>query len=132
MSDLNERISHLIEGLGMKKTAFAERLNVSQAFVSQLCSGVKQPSERTLMDICREFSVNEEWLRYGSGEMFRQPSDEIGYYVSDLLDYDGEGNPFFDVIIEMMKKYHDLDEKSKEIVRNFFGEVSKGIKKEDD
>lgn len=116
----------------MKKTAFAERLNVSQAFVSQLCSGVKQPSERTLMDICREFSVNEEWLRYGSGEMFRQPSDEIGYYVSDLLDYDGEGNPFFDVIIEMMKKYHDLDEKSKEIVRNFFGDVSKGIKEEDD
>ena len=43
MSELNERISLLIDTLGIKKTAFAERLNVSQAFISQICSGSKQP-----------------------------------------------------------------------------------------
>lgn len=71
----------------MKKTAFAEKLNVSQAFVSQLCSGVKQPSERTIQDICTKFNVNEEWLRTGNGEMFIRLSrnDEISKFVGELM-----------------------------------------------
>ena len=87
MIGLNDRISSVIETLGMKKTAFAERLNVSQAFVSQLCSGVKQPSDRTISDICREFNVNEEWLRNGTGEMFAEKTidQELSEFAADLM-----------------------------------------------
>ena len=87
MNHLNERINYLIKSLGMKKTAFAEKLNVSQAFVSQLCSGVKQPSERTIQDICTKFNVNEEWLRTGEGEIFIRLSrnDEISKFVGELM-----------------------------------------------
>lgn len=87
MSDLNERIKEIIETKGMKKTAFAERLNVSQAFVSQLCSGVSRPSDRTISDICREFDVSEEWLRTGRGEMFveKTESEELAAFFGDLL-----------------------------------------------
>lgn len=87
MNHLNERINYLIKSLGMKKTAFAEKLNVSQAFVSQLCSGVKQPSERTIQDICTKFNVNEEWLRTGNGEIFIRLSrnDEISKFVGELM-----------------------------------------------
>lgn len=87
MNHLDERINYLIKSLGMKKTAFAEKLNVSQAFVSQLCSGVKQPSERTIQDICTKFNVNEEWLRTGNGEMFIRLSrnDEIAKFVGELM-----------------------------------------------
>lgn len=87
MNHLNERINYLIKSLGMKKTAFAEKLNVSQAFVSQLCSGVKQPSERTIQDICTKFNVNENWLRNGTGEMFIRLSrnDEIAKFVGELM-----------------------------------------------
>ena len=83
MSELNERISYIIEKLGMTKTAFAERLNVSQAFVSQLCSGIKQPSERTIMDICREFRVNYLWLTEGKGDMFTSTPESV---VDELAD----------------------------------------------
>ena len=88
MVGLNDRISSVIETLGMKKTAFAERLNVSQAFVSQLCSGVKQPSDRTISDICREFNVNEEWLRNGTGEMFSEKTidQELSEFAADLME----------------------------------------------
>lgn len=74
MSELSDRIRLLISELGLKKTAFAERLHVSQAFVSQLCSGASQPSDRTIADICREFNVSERWLRSGEGEMFHPKS----------------------------------------------------------
>ena len=91
MDGLSERISAVIESLGMKKTAFAERLNVSQAFISQLCSGIKQPSDRTISDICREFNVSEEWLRTGAGDMFQPKSrnEELFEFAAKMA----EGNP---------------------------------------
>ena len=87
MSDLSNRISQVIDTLGLKKTVFAEKLNVSQAFVSQMCSGVKQPSDRTIADICRTFDVNEEWLRTGEGEMFVQKTrdEQLSTFFGDVL-----------------------------------------------
>lgn len=69
---MNERIKKIIAELGLKKVDFANRLHISQPFASELCSGAKAPSDRTIKDICREFGVNEEWLRTGEGEMFRR------------------------------------------------------------
>lgn len=93
MSDLNHRISQVIDTLGIKKTAFAEKLNVSQAFVSQMCSGVKQPSDRTIADICRTFDVNEAWLRTGEGDMFIQKTrdEQLSAFFGDIL----SGQPDF-------------------------------------
>ena len=87
MSNLNERIDALIKALNIRKTAFAERLNVSQAFISQLCSGIKQPSDRTIADICDKFGVNEIWLRTGEGDMFckKSISDELNAFFADVM-----------------------------------------------
>ncbi len=74
MNGFSERFGSAITVLGLKKTEIADRLNVSQAFVSQLCSGAKNPSDRTIADICREFNVSETWLRTGEGEMFQPRS----------------------------------------------------------
>lgn len=67
MDDINVRISECIKSMNIKKTEFAARINVSQAFVSQLTNGTSRPSDRTISDICREFGVNEIWLRTGVG-----------------------------------------------------------------
>ena len=75
MDDINVRIAECIKSLKIKKTEFASRINVSQAFVSQLTNGISRPSDRTIADICREFNVNEIWLRTGDGEMF-QPTTQ--------------------------------------------------------
>ena len=67
---MNERIKQLISSMNIKRAEFARRLSLSQPFVSELCSGAKAPSDRTILDICREFGVSETWLRTGEGEMF--------------------------------------------------------------
>lgn len=87
MDSIGSRISALIKHLGITKTAFSSRINVSQAFVSMVCSGASFPSDRTIFDICREFRVNEEWLRTGVGEMFLQSTrtQQIADFVSDAL-----------------------------------------------
>lgn len=76
MSDINTRIAAVIQASGLTKTAFAERLNVSQSFISRLAIGASVPSDRTIVDICREFGVNERWLRTGEGEMLMHLSRE--------------------------------------------------------
>ena len=86
MDNINSRIAACIEATGLTKTAFAERINVSQQHVSRISKdGI--PSDRTILDICREFNVNEQWLRTGEGEMFLHITrrDEIAAFLGDVL-----------------------------------------------
>lgn len=87
MSTIGDRIAEIIESQKIKKVQFAARINVDQSYISQLTSGKKVPSDRTIADICREFSVSEEWLRTGRGEMFIQKteSEELAAFFGDLL-----------------------------------------------
>lgn len=75
MSEINTRIAEVIRASGLTKTAFAERINVSQQHISRLAKD-GTPSDRTIVDICREFGVNERWLRTGEGEMLTHLSRE--------------------------------------------------------
>lgn len=69
MDTINDRVAQVITSLGLTKTAFAARLNISQPTVSQICSGRCGVSDRTVSDICEKFGINEIWLRTGVGEM---------------------------------------------------------------
>lgn len=91
--DIGTRISFCIKEIGITRTAFAEKLNLSQPYVSQLCSGAKIPSERTILDICREFGVYEAWLRTGEGKPFIEKTREESIYafMSSIL----KGEPDF-------------------------------------
>ena len=73
---MHERISYIIKESGTSKADFSKTLGISAAYVSQMCSGVRSPSDRTIADICRIFNVNEAWLRTGIGEPFIQLSRE--------------------------------------------------------
>lgn len=87
MSTINERIALLIKDLGMSRSSFADRIRVSRPFVSELCSGAKQPSDRTISDICREFGVSLAWLQFGDGEMYvqRSANEELGLLVAGIM-----------------------------------------------
>ena len=87
MNTINDRISAVVKASGLTKTAFAEKINVTQSFISRVTSGTSTPSDRTILDICREFNVNEQWLRTGEGEMFLQLTrrDEIAAFLGDVL-----------------------------------------------
>ena len=87
MNTINDRIAYLIKDLGITKTKFAETINLSQPFVSAVCSGSKMPSDRTISDICREFNVSLAWLEDGEGEMYvqRSANEELALLVTDIM-----------------------------------------------
>lgn len=120
---MNERIQAIINQKGLKKTEFAQQLNVSQAYISQLCSGTKTPSDRTILDICREFDVNETWLRTGEGEMFipLSRSQEIADFAGKILK--GEEDTFKRRFVAMLAQ---LDERDWEVLEK----MVQGMKKD--
>ena len=66
---MNERIKQIRKNASLTQEAFATRLGLTRNFIAQVEMGVKEPSDRTIRDICREFGVNEIWLREGIGDM---------------------------------------------------------------
>ena len=87
MDTINSRIEFLIKDLEITKTSFAEQLHVSVAFIYGLCSGVKNPSDRTISDICRVFGVSEAWLRDGTEPMYvqRSENERMAMLFNDVL-----------------------------------------------
>lgn len=121
MKTINERINCVVQLSGLTKTAFAKRINVSQAMVSMLCSGSATPSDRTILDICREFRIREEWLRTGDGDMaiadtqrdklsaffadvLATAPDERSAFVAALADLP---DAFWPLVAELARKYAD-------------------------
>lgn len=90
MDSINDRVAYLIKELDMTKTKFAEQINVTPQYISSICSGSKNPSDRTISDICREFSVSEPWLREGVGEPFvqRTRNQQIGIWITEVMGAD--------------------------------------------
>ena len=119
METINERIAFLISDLGISKTKFAERLNISPSFVTIICAGDKIPSDRTSSDICREFNVSLAWLEDGVGEMYvqRTENERMAMMFADVLAESDESTrkrgiaaalemppEFWDNILEYAKK----------------------------
>lgn len=74
---MNERIKKVRKSLDLTQREFAERIGMKQNSIALIESG-RNTSDQTIFAICREFGVNEEWLRYGTGEMFeKEASDEL-------------------------------------------------------
>lgn len=74
--DIVDRILKIRKDCNNSQEKFASRLGLSRNFINQVENRKKNVSDRTISDICREFNIREEWLRYGTGEMFEDFSKE--------------------------------------------------------
>lgn len=104
---MQERIAFLIEKLGITKTAFAQKLNITQPYVSKLLK-TGNPSDRLIEDICEKFEVNEDWLRNGIEPMYIQPET---------------------FSLDEFAALHDATELEKQIIRTYF-EIDPVIRKQ--
>lgn len=69
---MNERIKELRLALGLSLEAFGSRIGLGKSSVSKIERGLNSTTDQTVLSICREYGVNEIWLRTGKGAMFSQ------------------------------------------------------------
>lgn len=86
MNALNERIKKVRKALDLTQQEFGKKIGMKQNTIA-LIEGGRNTSDQTIFAICREFNVNETWLRTGEGDMFVPMSrdDQITDFVADVL-----------------------------------------------
>lgn len=82
---MNERIKALRKRLGLTQQAFADRLKIARGNIGAYEVGKNAPSDAVISLMCKEFHVNEIWLRTGEGgddNMFTKVSEEDRYSIN--------------------------------------------------
>lgn len=133
MDTIGERIRYIRKDRNkLTLDSFGQRIGISAASVSALELGKNNPSEQTIKLICREFGVNEIWLRTGVGEPYAPKSraEEITEFVGRTI---SSGSPmqqaFISVLARTSLEEWELFERK---LRELLAEADNANTKEDD
>ena len=117
---MKNRLKQLRKALDLTQTEFAERIGTVQNTITGYESGRRNPSGPVISAICKEFNVNEEWLRTGSGEMFApDPGDELEA-LAKKYNYSG-------AVAVLVEKLVNLTPARQAVVTDFLIEFASGI-----
>lgn len=114
---MHNRILQVRKAAELTQKKFAERIGLTGNFVWMLESGERTPSDRTISDICREFGVNENWLRTGDGDMYVKVPEDA--QLSDAMEQIKKSDD--DFIKGFIKKYWGLTDEEKAVIRKMSG-----------
>lgn len=114
---MKDRVAIVRKAAGLSQSEMAERLNLSRNFISLIENGNRVPSDRTISDICREFRVNEKWLRTGEGVRKPPELDEETAVIEKFLD--DIDDPVRGIVTAIIKTYMDSDPGDKEAIKGF-------------
>lgn len=124
---MKDRLKKLRKELNLTQQAFADKIGIKRNTIANYEVGRNEPIDAVISLICREFDVNEEWLRTGKGEMFIKvlPEDELAAYCAQIC---AGVDPFIEsAILEYMR----LDENSKGVIRKMVCSISERMKKKE-
>lgn len=113
---MNERIKEIRKALSLTLEEFGKELGVTRSAIGHIENGIRNITEQMILSICREFNVNENWLRYGEGEMFEtSPETELEVFCKEY-----KLNHLECAILE---KYLNLSNNERKAVFNFVMDV---------
>lgn len=110
---IGDRIKELRKALHLSQTEFAERIGSVQNTITGYETGRREPSNQVIALICKEFRVNEEWLRNGTNPMLIKTAENE---IEQLCERYGL-NRAARVLIE---KFVTLPEQDRQAVLNYF------------
>ena len=126
-----QRVKAVRKELGMTLDAFGKRVGVTKTAISNIENGARCLTDQMLLSICREFGVNETWLRTGAGEPFMPPSrsEEMGRLVKSLMADKPES--YRSRLITALLRF-DADGPEWQLLENIYNSVAADIEKETD
>ena len=123
---MKERLKKLRSALNLNQQQFSSAINISRSAVAGYETGTINIPDRTIVDICRVFNVNEVWLRTGTGEMFRQETNvdvELAHQVGRLIKSDDDFTKR--LVLEYLKLPPELKTAFEEFIDKLYQERKK-------
>lgn len=120
---MKDRIKKIRKELDLTQQEFADRIGIARGNIAAYEVGKNAPSDSVISLICREFSVNENWLRTGEGDMFMELSrdEQIEEFIGNLLQ--GEEDSFKRRLIS--SGLTALDENGWKVLEDFLDSIQK-------
>ena len=120
---MKERLKKLRKMLGLTQREFGERIGVKPNTIATYEIGRNEPIDAVVSLICREFNVNEVWLRTGKEPMFAEISEdeELTQIFSAIAVSDDA------LIKRIIRAYWKLSDNEKEIVRKLIDGFSVNV-----
>ena len=117
---MNERLKRLRKTLDLTQQEFADKIGIKRNSFANYETGRNTPIDAIIVSICREFNVNEEWLRFGTGDMFMPTNRnaEIARFTKQLLNEENDSfkNRFVSVLANLtVEEWEFLERKAKEL-----------------
>lgn len=116
---MNERIKLIRKDFNMNQEEMGNKLGVTKSTISRIEKGITNITEHMIKSICREFNINEEWLRNGTGEMFIKTSNELLEQLAakyNLKDFEKQA---FETLLTLEEKDR---EKISNLIKNLFND----------
>lgn len=118
---MKDRIRKVRKSLDLTQRGFAERIGMKSNTIATYEMGRAVPSDAAINNICKEFDVNETWLRTGEGEMFiPAPTTELDALASRYPNMTHE-------TYVLVEKLVNLPKASQDIITGFMREVVEGF-----
>lgn len=119
---MKDRIKKIRKELDLTQQEFADRIGIARGNIAAYEVGKNAPSDSVISLICREFSVNENWLRTGEGDMFMELSrdEQIEEFIGNLLQ--GEEDSFKRRLISGLAA---LDENGWKVLEDYLDSIQK-------
>lgn len=106
-----ERVNAVRRSKKMTMEQFGEQIGVQKSAISKIEKDKVNLSEQTIKSICREFNVNEDWLRTGTGGPENMFIPEDMRYLNTVGRLGNEQNEFkkfcINMLMELPDKYWD-------------------------
>lgn len=117
---MNERLKALRKTLGLNQVDFGTRIGIGGTAISKFESGVNSISDSLVLLICREFNVNEQWLRTGEGEMFASAETDLISQLSQQYHLGIYGE-------QLLATYLQLSDSDKRAVERFVAQLTANV-----
>jgi len=112
---INQRIKELRKKLGINQRDFSLLLSLSSGYIAGIEVNLRKVNDRIIKLIISEFGVNEEWLRFGNGEIFkeRKTNEKAARIVSLFNDLPPHYQDVVMGMIELLRKANDVEKTKK-------------------
>ena len=126
---MKDRLKKLRKELDLTQQAFADKIGMKQNTIAQYEMGRTTPSDAIIFSICREFGVNEKWLRSGEGEMFEELTNQQKILKYTALLLKDKDSAVADAIQTLIVTYEQLDDTSKAVFEKISKQYIDNLKK---
>ena len=125
MDDINIRITELRKVLNLSMEKFGNQVGITKSSINAIEKGRNNPSEQTIMLICKAYNVSPLWIKEGIGDMFLDfPKTELDRIAQDFAL--NETDKF------LIETFLESSESDRQAIKNFLQTFAKKIEQQKD